>query len=175
MFFLTILKKIVKILRSQGTPNQIAMGFVLGMMMALIPFWTIQHLLILMVLIVFNLNIGSFLLSFLIFKTIAYIFDPVFHSTGYWLLVEQQGLHSFWVWLYNLPLLPYTYYNNTVSLGGILFSIILSVPVFYAIRWLITNYREKIDPRIEKLKIVQVIKSSKIYNIYSSVRDWRDS
>ncbi|MCK5075198.1 MAG: TIGR03546 family protein [Calditrichia bacterium] len=175
MFFLTILKKIIKILRSQGTPNQIAIGFVLGMMMALIPLWTAQHLLFILILIIFNLSIGSFMLSFLIFKTIAYIFDPLFHSIGYWFLVEQEGLHSLWVSLYNLPVIPYTSFNNTVSFGGMLFSIILAIPVFYAIRWLIANYREKIDPKIEKLKIVKIIKSSKIYNIYSSVKNWRDS
>ena len=175
MFFLTILKKAIKILRSQGTPNQIAMGFVLGMWMGLVPFWTVQHLLFILVLIIFNLNIGSFMLSFLIFKTFAYIFDPFFHSTGYWFLADMQGLHSLWVWLYNVPVLPYTFFNNTVSFGGIFFSLIFSVPVFYGISWLITNYREKIDPRIEKLKIVQMIKSSKLYSVYSSVKDWRDS
>jgi len=175
MFFIPIISKTIKILRSQGTPNQVAIGFVLGMMMAFIPLWTLQHLLILLVLIIFNINFGAFLLSLTIFKGVALLIDPLLHSLGYWLLVGTSGLFPFWVWMYNLPVLPFTFFNNTVTMGGSVVSLLLLLPMFYLMRWVVFNYREKIDPKIEKLKIVKIIKSSKIYSIYSTAKNWRES
>ncbi len=175
MIFIPILNKIIKILKSQGTPTQVAAGFVLGMFMAFMPLWNLLHLLIIFVLILFSVNIGSFLLAFSLFKTIAFILDPWLHLLGYLLLVDWQGIHPFWVWLYKLPLFPYMEFNNTVTLGGLILSIVLAFPVYKAMVWVVVNYRTKIDPKIEKLKIVKLIKSGKLYSIYASAKKWRGS
>ena len=59
MFGLEILAKLVKILRSAASPNQIAAGFIIGMIIGLTPLWTLHNLILFVLLIILNVNIAS--------------------------------------------------------------------------------------------------------------------
>jgi len=80
MFGLEFLAKLVKILRSADSPNQIASGFVIGMVIGLTPFWTLHNLILIVILIILNIN-HSFIISVIfswstwqIFKTCGHIY-----------------------------------------------------------------------------------------------------
>ncbi len=136
MFGLEILAKIFKILRSDDSPNQIALGFALGMILGLTPFWTLHNMLVILILIVFNVNLGSALFAFALFSGLAYLLDPVFHSFGYFLLVDVHGLHGLWTALYQFPIIALSRYNNTVVMGSFVISLILFLPIFFFINFL---------------------------------------
>ena len=93
MFGLEFLAKLVKILRSAASPNQISSGFVIGMVIGLTPFWTLHNLILITILIILNVNIGTAIYSFILFSAIAYLADPLFHSLGYFLLVDMGSLN----------------------------------------------------------------------------------
>jgi len=46
----------------------------------------------------------------------------------------------------------------------------LFVPVLILTRWLVKNYREKIDPHIQKLPLFQMFKATKIYSMYQKIK-----
>jgi len=167
---LQVIAKIIKILRSQGTPGQVAAGFTFGMYLGLIPWNTLHSFIIWILVILFNVNFGAVLLAISIFASIAYIFDPFFHSFGYWVLVDLDFLRGFWTNLYQTSIIPFTRFYNTVVMGSTLASVLLTVPVYLGVKWFVKNYREKVDPKIQKLGVIKMIKASKIYDIYQKAK-----
>ena len=170
MFIIEFIAKLIKILRSAASPAQIAGGFMLGMVLGLTPLLTLHNLIIFILIIIFNVNIAMAIFSFGIFSGIAYLFDPLFHNLGYYLLVDVTSLHDLWTRLYNIPVIALSRYNNTVVMGSLVTALILMIPVYFLTRIGVIQYREKIDSRVQKLKIMQVIKSSSIYNFYQKIK-----
>ncbi len=170
MPLLQLLIRVIKILRSQGTPGQVAAGFVFGMCLGLIPWNTLHSFFIWFLVIILNVNFGAVLLGLAIFSSIAYIFDPIFHSIGYWLLVKVEFLRELWTSLYQAPVIPFTRFYNTVVMGSTFVSMVLFVPVLILAKWLVKNYRVKIDPHIQKLPLFQMFKTTRIYNIYQKIK-----
>ncbi len=164
----------IKILRSDDSPNQIAMGFALGMILGFTPFRTLHNMLIILILIIFNINLGSALFSFAIFSGFAYLFDPLFHNFGYYLLMDVQWLHGLWTALYQFPIVALSRYNNTVVTGSFVISIIIFIPVFLFAKYFVLYYRQHLDPIIEKSKIVKIIKASKFYSVYKKIQAVRN-
>ena len=174
MFGIELLAKLVKILRSAASPNQIAAGFVIGMIIGLTPFWTLHNIILIIILIIVNINIGTALFSFILFSAIAYLADPIFHHFGYFLLVDMESLNSLWTFLYNLPLIALSRYNNTVVIGSFVIAMIISLPTYFLAKVVVIYYRENIDSQIQKWKLVQAIKGSKIYSFYEKIRNLGD-
>lgn len=170
MFGLELLAKLFKILRSGESPAQIAGGFILGMIPGLTPPMNLHNLLILILVIILNVNISSAIFAFILFSGIAYLMDPVFHSLGFYLLVDIPSLKGFWTTLYNTPVIGLSNFNNTVVLGSLIISILLLLPVYFLMKKFVVVYRERLDSRMQKLKIVQFVKGSKIYSFYEKVK-----
>ncbi len=170
MFFLNIFGKILKILRSNQTPAQIAGGFVLGMLLGITPFWSLLNFLIVLVLILFNVNLSAAILGYAIFSAVVYLADPLFHSLGYGLLVELTFLRPFWTLLYNAPLLPFTRFNNTVYLGSLLVGLLLVIPVYWGVKRFVVQYRTRYEARVSNWKWVKALKASKVYHWYERLK-----
>jgi len=171
MFVLEFIAKLIKILRSEISPNQISWGFVLGMILGLTPFWSLHNLIVVILIIIIKVNLATAIFSFGIFSAIAYLIDPLFHSFGYYLLVDLNSLNAFWTWLYNVPVLALSKFNNTVVIGSLASSLILMLPVYFLVKIVIVNYREKIDAKIKNWKFIKLIKGTKIYSMYEKIRD----
>ncbi len=130
MIVLKLLGKFIKVLRSAASPKQIAWGFALGAIPGLTPLNSLHNAVVLILLIILNVNITSAILAFLIYSLIAWIFDPLFHTIGYFLLVDIAALKSMLTALYNAPIAPLTRFNNTVVMGSFVSSLILLMPNF---------------------------------------------
>jgi hypothetical protein len=101
MFWLKLVSNFIKILREGQTPAQVAGGFALGSILGLSPMLTLQGLLVWLVILVLDVNLSAATLSLLVFSLVAFIFDPVFHHLGYFLLVDVESLKGVWTTLYN--------------------------------------------------------------------------
>lgn len=173
MFTLKFFSKLIKILSSAATPNQIAGGFILGMILGLTPLITVHNLLILLLIVLLNVNIAMAIFSFALFSGIAYLLDPVFHNLGYVLLVDAESLRNLWVSMYNVPVLALSRYNNTVVLGSLVGAIVLLIPLFFATKYFVVAYRKTLYDRFQQMKIVQIAKSTKIYSFYQKAKEFR--
>jgi len=173
MIWLKIISKFIKAFRSGETPRQIALGFCFGFLLALMPFWTIQSILIFVLLILLNINLAAgtvaFLLTTILF--LSYLLDPIFHNIGYFFITGITFLQGFWEWVYNTPAGALSRFNNTVVMGSFVGGLILTIPVYYGITKLVVAYRSGLEERIKKLKVVQVVTGSKIYKMYEKIRD----
>jgi len=163
-----ILKKIFAVLHSNASPMQISLGVVFGAFLGLAPFLCLHKLAILLCVIFFNVNIGSAFLSVLIFSVVGMPIDSLSHKIGYFLLVESKSLNAFWTDLYNMPIIPFTRFYNTVVLGGFVVALIIAAPVYFASKKFVFFYRKNLAAKVEKWKIIKIFKLSNFYNMYSN-------
>ena len=174
MFFLTFIRDIIKVLRSNGTPGQIGAGFMLGFMAGITPFWSLWTIFLWLIIIVLNVNLTAAIFAYGIASLAVFLFDPLFHDFGYWLLTGIPALKPLWTTLYNLPVIPYTSFNNTVNLGSILISLVAAYPLYLLIRRFIITYREKYEARILRWKWVKWMKATPAYEWYARISALRD-
>jgi uncharacterized protein (TIGR03546 family) len=171
MFWINILANFIKILREGQTPRQVAGGFALGSIVGLSPTFTLQGIVVWLVILVLDVNLSAALLAFSLFSLFAFIFDPVFHHLGYILLVQVDAFKGLWTALYNAPIAPLTRFNNTVVLGGLLTALIFSFPVYFAMKRFVIAYRTNIGARMEQWKIFQVLSKNFVVRWYLKIRD----
>ena len=169
MIALKILSKLFKALRSNQAPHELAWGFVLGMIVGLTPMWNLHNLIILILIIILRINAAMAIVGFLVFSLFAFFFDPLFHELGYWLLTDVALLAPAWQFFARTPVLALSNYNNTLVMGSFVVSIILVAPMFFLSKRGVVLYRAKIDSRVQKLKIVQIITGSKLYKLYQKI------
>jgi uncharacterized protein (TIGR03546 family) len=173
MFWLTIVRDFIKLLRAGQDPRQIAGGFALGSILGLSPMLTLQGVCVWLVILVLNVNISAALLAITLCALVAYIFDPVFHWLGYALLVNVDALRGLWTWLYNAPVAPLTRFNNTVVMGSFVVAILAFVPIYLGMQRFVIAYRTHVGARVEKWKIYQIVSKSGLVKLYQRIRDWK--
>jgi len=172
MFWIQILSNFFKILRAGQTPRQVAGGFALGSLAGFSPVFTLQGILLWVIILAFDVNLSAALLAFTLSALVTYLVDPLFHELGYYLLVSVDALRPFWTGLYNAPLAPLTRFNNTLVLGSLVGGIVLSPAVYFGMKRFIVAYRTHLGARIEKWKIYQVISKNALVQWYQRIRDW---
>ena len=158
---------LIRIIHSETDPRQISLGFALGMIPGLTPLTSLHNLLVLLAILFFRVNIGAAMLSWGVFKILAYALDPLFHQIGLFLLTGVASLQGLWTTLYNAPLVPYTRFNNSIVMGSLVFSLLAFYPVYWGGRFMVVKYRETLMERFNRLRIVQVFRASDLYKWYS--------
>ena len=162
---LKLLQSLAKTLHSEGTPTQIGLGVALGAALGLTPIANAHNLLVLLCLAVLNVSFGAGMLAWGIFVPVGFMLDPVFDRIGHALL-DAQSLNSLWTALDGMPLVPYTNFNNTVTLGSFVGWAILAPLIFFAGYIAVIRYRVKLAARVEQWRVMQAIKASKVYDVY---------
>jgi len=71
---------------------------------------------------------------------------------------------------YNIPLVPYTNFNNTVVLGSFVAWLVLMVPIFFAARYGVAKYRATIGERVRQSRFYRAVTASQVYNLYKMFR-----
>jgi len=158
---------LIRIIHSETDPRQISLAFALGIIPGLTPLTSLHNLLVLLAILFFRVNIGAAMLSWGVFKILAYALDPLFHQIGLFLLTGVAFLQGLWTTLYNAPLVPYTRFNNSIVMGSLVFSLFAFYPVYWGGRFMVVKYRETLMERFNRLRIVQVFRASDLYKWYS--------
>lgn len=166
---LKLLQSIIKALHSDGTPGQVASGIALGAVLGLTPLMNVHNLLIFSLIVILNVSFGGGMLGWALFVPVGFLLDPVFHRVGFALL-ESQVLRPMWTTWYNVPLVPYTNFNNTIVLGSFVGWLVLAIPIFFAARYGIVRYRATIGERVRRSRWYKAITASQLYNVYRLFR-----
>ena len=116
--------------------------------------------------VLLNVSFGGGMLGLALFTPLGFILDPLFHRIGLGLL-ETEALRGVWTVLYNMPLVPYTNFNNSVTLGSFVVWLVLTVPLYLFGRRGITRYRTKYAERVQNSKFMKALKASSAYNVYA--------
>jgi len=172
MFWLKIIKDIIKIFREGQSPSQIAGGFALGMMIGLSPSFNLQGIILWLLILSLNVNIGAAILAITFCNLLAYIFDPFFHWIGFQILTADW-LKDTWTSIYNAPIAPLTNFNNTVVMGSFITALFLFLPVYFCMIKIVNLYRKNFYSKIQKLKIYQILLGNDLVKWYIKIRDMK--
>jgi uncharacterized protein (TIGR03546 family) len=166
---LKLLQSLFKTLHSEGTPGQVAAGIVLGAGIGLTPLLSAHNLLLFAAIVLLNVSFGGGMLGIALFTPLGFLLDPVFDRIGLALL-QTPGLKGMWTAWYNTPIVPYTNFNNSVTLGSLVTWLVVTVPLYFVARWTITRYRATYGDRVMNSKFMKGLQASKLYNVYSWFR-----
>lgn len=170
-----ILKQIfafIKLLNSDTGNISLAMGMTCGFILGMTPVLSLHSLLILLVLFFFRIQIGAATISAFFFKFIAFLLDPLFDNVGRKFL-EIDSLQGLFTTLYNMPLIPYTRFNNSVVMGSAIITFILAPLIFLLSQFLINKYREIVVERFKTTKIWKLIQATKFYQWYFKYNQYK--
>lgn len=162
--------KFIKLLNANENPAQLAGAVVLSMILALTPFWSFHNLLVVLLVCLLRINLFVLLASFPLWSGIAWLIDPYSASLGETLLLNES-LQSAWASLYQSDFWRLTQFNNTLTLGSLLVSLILALPVYFVSVWLIRRYRDSVLAWVSQMRIVQALKATKWYQRLAAAYD----
>ncbi len=154
-----------KLLHSENGTNQIAWGIALGFILGMTPALSLQSLLVFMLLFFFRVQIGAAFIAAFFFKFMAYLLDPLFHMIGQKVLTISSLQESFTT-LYNMPIIPFTRFNNTIVMGAGVVSILLAPLVFMGAKILVSKYRTLIVDRFKDTKFFKAWTKTALYQWY---------
>lgn len=162
---LGLLRQFVKGLTSDTDPKQIGWGIAIGFVIGLIPKGNLTAQLLLVLLMMLKVNIPFGLLAMFLVSFVNPLADKLTDPLGYALLTSE-ALAPLWTGLYNLPVVPWTDFNNTVLLGGLLAGLALLFPVYLAGRRFGVYYNDKFRDRVMNSKLVKSLKASVLFDWY---------
>lgn len=168
-----ILKQIfslLKVLNSDTGENQIAAGIACGLILGFAPAFSLQTVLVIVILFFFRIQVGAALTSAFFFGLIAYLLDPAFDSLGK-IVLEEQGLKGLFTMMYNMPIVPFTKFYNSIVMGSLVLSFALFPVIFVVSKKLIVKYRVTIVARLESTKVWKAVKATKFYKWYAKYNE----
>jgi len=171
-FLLKQVFDLVKLLNSETGTNQIAAGMALGFALGLSPIFSLQGLIIILLLVVFRVQFGAAMLSAFFFSFVAYLFDPLIHILGYEVLTVP-ALQSFFTELYNMPIVPFTRFNNTIVMGSGVIGFICFPFLFFLFKKFIEQYRVQIVNRFKQTKFWKYIQLTSFYKWYCTYDSYK--
>ena len=163
-----LLARLFKALNSDASPWQLAFGIMFGMIMGLTPFLGLHSLLLLFAVLFFRINLSTFILAWGLFSAVSYPLSSTMVDIGESLL-SNASLVDVWTLLYNTNIGQLTQFYHTLTLGSLVLSLILSPVILVVSKILIVQYRERLMIWVNKLKIIQFIKGSTLYQLYQAL------
>ena len=169
MLLLKMVQKLVQALNSEGTPFQVAAGVAMGAALGLTPLVNVHNAVIALVALMLNISLAGFFLGWTLLLPFGFVLDPLFDRIGSALLAAPS-LQGLWTDLYNMPIVPYTNFNNSIVLGSVVFWLVMFVPILLAAKYGVTRYRERVYARLVKTRFFSAVKASKVYQTYRLFR-----
>ena len=165
---LRLIARLLRVLNSETNPGQISLGFCFAMVAGLTPLMSLHNLVVFLLILILRVNLSAFLLGLGVFSGVAYLLDPLFHWYG-WHILTAPSLEGLWTSLYNSTLWRLARFNNTMVMGSMVFSLALFVPLYFLSNSLIRRYRAHVLAWIQKTRLMQIFKASKVYQLYQSL------
>ena len=136
--------------------NQMAVGFALGAALGLTPLLSLHNLVFLAAPIMLRLSISTFLMAWIGAIPFGFLLDPLFDRLGSALL-SSEFLTPLWIQAANAPLVPLTQFNNTVTLGSLVFWAVAAIPLFLLSRKGVATYRGGLERLLSAIPVVGAI------------------
>ncbi len=155
--------KLLRILNSETAPINISLGICFGMVVGFTQMWSVHNLIILFLVLFFRVNMSAFILGTLVFKSLSFLFNGVFHQIGLSLLTAEF-YKEIGTYLYNITFWKFDRINNTIVIGSIVISILGFLPMLFLLNFIIKKYCKHILSYVRKTKIAKAMTSSDLYH-----------
>ncbi|MFI4849989.1 MAG: TIGR03546 family protein [Gimesia chilikensis] len=167
-YWLRSLRFLASAFSGVSSPRQLALGFSMGMVIGLVPKDNLIALMLLFILASSKVNLCSASLATLVFSWLGVLLDPLSHLLGKKVL-SASSLQGFWQSVYELPLAPWTDFNNTVVMGSLLLGLCLFYPAYRLTRPLFEKYTPIVAERLKKYWIVKLLWGTEVGTVMGEV------
>jgi len=156
--FINLPMKIINILEGNISPREIAAGVCLGVFLGFTPLNAPMALLLAAFFFIFKINRAAALLTLPLFKAVYFFGMYKFaDAVGFYILDKAGYLTGFWRQVTHLPVLAYLDINNTLIAGGLLISIVLSIPIYFIAKRLAIFFGVKYSQKIKNSPLAKWI------------------
>ena len=162
---LGFLKDLVLALHGGKDPKHLAAGFALGAALGLTPKGTLFAAAYFLLFFLFRVDKRAALVSAAVFTPLGFALDGLAHSIG-WALLSAHALRGLWTFLYDLPVVPLTRFNNTVVLGSVVLGALLYVPLYLGALRGAAYYDARLRARVEATPLVRALKGMALVQKY---------
>jgi uncharacterized protein (TIGR03546 family) len=166
--------KIFVALNANSNPAQVAGAVAGAFLIALLPAGNLFALLILALFFFIRINNVFLCICIPLFMLFTRVFDPILNAIGYGIL-SLPPCAGYFTWLFNIPIVPFSAFNNTLVAGALAAGIILFVPIFICTRILVSLYRKQVRDRIARSKFAKAFMNipaiAKIFKTADSIRN----
>lgn len=162
---LSILRQFIKGLTKENEPYQIGLGIAFGFWIGIIPKNNLTAQLIFIFMMATKANIPFSIVTIFLFSFLSPVTDLISDPLGYFILTAKP-LEGFFTKLYNMPVIPWTDFNNTVVMGGFIIGIILFYPVYLLGKKFGLYYNLKFKEKIGNSKLIKSLKASWLFDWY---------
>lgn len=164
-----LLARILRILNSETDPAQIAGAVALASIFGLTPLWSLHNIVVLLLVLVLRVNLSSFIVSWGLFTVLAFLLDPLFDVVGHAVLTAGW-LHPVWAAFYSTDLGRFSDFNNTIVMGSLLISLVALPFVHLGTAHGVREYRSHVLAWMRDKPIYQVVRHSRLFAAYYSLR-----
>ncbi|MGP9802034.1 TIGR03546 family protein [Rheinheimera sp. NSM] len=161
---LTLVAKILKVLNSEASPWQIGWAIALGLFAGILPFGLLTLLIILIVCLL-TINLSTFIVVWGLTSGLMLLFaDPLERLT--WQYAQHDNLLQL---LANTETLQLLHLHHTLTLGAFVLGAVLLLPIAWLSKTLVMQYRVRVMNSVQKWKIMQMLKASKLFALYEKL------
>ena len=134
-------------INANAHPGDIAHAVALGLFLAILPKNNLTFTFLFFLSIFIRINKGAFFISFILFGFVTPFMDVLINNIGFW-AVQLLFLRPIFIALENIPFVALFKLSNTMVLGGIIWGLILYIPVYILTRIIIAKYRKYMQPAV---------------------------
>ena len=134
-------------INANAHPGDIAHAVALGLFLAILPKNNLTFTFLFFLSIFIRINKGAFFISFILLGFVTPFMDIIINNIGFW-AVQLSFLRPIFVTLENIPFVALFKLSNTMVLGGIIWGLILYIPVYILTRIIIAKYRKYMQPAV---------------------------
>lgn len=146
-----ILFKILKELNSATSEKMLTLAIIFAMFSGFLPAISVISVLILIVVFIFNIPIGIYLVFTALFSSLAFLLDPLFSTIGFSIL-QLEGLQGIFNAMFNNTILLWTDFNYTTTMGSLAVALIISIPLYFILNKSFVKYRQTLQQAFENSK-----------------------
>ena len=163
-FFLKPLRLLAQALTDNESPRQVAWGFVLGMMIGLLPKGNLTVMVLTLLLCGLRVNKSAGMLAAGVFSLAGVMFDGLAHHMGSIVLLWEPA-RPVHVWLYELPLGPWLGLNNTVVIGQLLLGLYFAFPAYYFAYRVVSRIQQRVGKWLMRFRVIRWLRGAEFGSI----------
>lgn len=143
-------------LNANTRPAGLAAGAAIGLLLALVPGGNLLWIALFLVTFFLKANMAAQFLVLGLARLLVPLADPLLDRLG-WVVLTAPGLQGLLSSLARLPVVPWTRFNDTVVMGGLLAGLALWVPAFLLFLLLVVLYRKVLRERVVNSRLGRAV------------------
>jgi len=146
-------------LRGNDSPRQLAFGIAFGMLLGLVPKDNLTSIALVTLILATRVNLLAAIASAFAFTWIGVAIDPFVHRLGLSLL-SSEFVQPICASMLDMPIVPWTNFNNTIVAGSLFFGLCFFIPVYFVCEFFFREYAPQLHEKLASFWLYRALSGS---------------